>query len=425
MAPELAWLSLGALVLVIVASCTSRLNPGVLALVLAWALTAYPASEHHSALNVRTVLAGFPTDLFLTLLGVTLLFTQAQVNGTLGRLTHAAVQLCRGNAGLVPILFCLLAAALATIGAGNLAATALLAPLAMAAAQRLRIPAVLMAIMVAHGALAGALSPLAPTGVIANELLRQRLESDGFEWQLYMHNLTANLAVAGLGFVLFGGLGLLVRRTVAVPRRDDDTLALPPPGPLQRAHVLTLAVIVLLIFAVVGLRAHVGMTALTGAVLLAMLGVADEGRALRDLPWGVIVMVCGVTVLAALLDKTGGADRLTELIGVVANPATVTGVTALLAGALSVYSSTAGVVLPAFLPLVPRLVIEVGGEPLALASSIIIGGHLVDASPLSTVGAVCVACAGPGEDRRALFNRLLAWGLSMAVVAAVGCYWFL
>ena len=51
-----------------------------------------------------------------------------------------------------------------------------------------------------------------------------------------------------------------------------------------------------------------------------------------------------------------------------------------------------------------------------------VGGNLVDSSPLSTVGALCIAAAGPTVDRRLLFNQLLIWGLSMAVVGAVLCY---
>ena len=64
----------------------------------------------------------------------------------------------------MPIMFFGLALALASIGAGNIAAAALVGPTAMAVAGRAGIPAFLMAIMVAHGAIAGALSPFAPTG---------------------------------------------------------------------------------------------------------------------------------------------------------------------------------------------------------------------------------------------------------------------
>ena len=79
-------------------------------------------------------------------------------------------------------------------------------------------------------------------------------------------------------------------------------------------------------------------------------------------------------------------------------------------------------VLPAFLPLVPGLAAELpGSSPIAIAMSMNIGGHLVDVSPLSTIGALCMAGAA-GDDSRTLFNKLLAWGLSMAVVGAVLCY---
>ena len=53
-----------------------------------------------------------------------------------------------------------------------------------------------------------------------------------------------------------------------------------------------------------------------------------------------------------------------------------------------------------------------------------IGAHLVDLSPLSTTGALCIAAISSGENVRSVFNRLLVWGLSMTVVGAVFCYVF-
>src|SRR5690606_39763438 len=65
---------LGALGLAIVLSCTTRLNVGLLALGLAWVIGVYVGD-----LSVREVTGGFPVNLFLTLAGVTLLFSQARV----------------------------------------------------------------------------------------------------------------------------------------------------------------------------------------------------------------------------------------------------------------------------------------------------------------------------------------------------------
>src|SRR4029453_16559499 len=138
----------------------------------------------------------------LTLTGVTLLFALAQCNGTLERITHHAVRLCRGNCGTIPVMFFVLGAALSSMGPGNIATAALLAPLAMATAVRTGIPLFLMAIMVGNGANSGALSPFAPTGIMAKNGL------PGLELQTYVYNLLAHTVVAFAGYALFGGLKL-------------------------------------------------------------------------------------------------------------------------------------------------------------------------------------------------------------------------
>ena len=51
-----------------------------------------------------------------------------------------------------------------------------------------------------------------------------------------------------------------------------------------------------------------------------------------------------------------------------------------------------------------------------------VSASLVDLSSLSTVGALYIAGAAPGTDVKALFNGLLAWGLSMSVVGALLCW---
>jgi di/tricarboxylate transporter len=184
-------------------------------------------------------------------------------------------------------------------------------------------------------------------------------------------------------------------------------------------------VIALLIGAVIFLQVHVGMAAFAGAVLLTLIRAADERKSMQLIPWGVIVMVCGVTVLTSLLEKTGGMDRFARIVSQVSTPQSVTGVIALLSGVLSVWSSTSGVVLPAILPAVPELMAQLGGgDPFAVACSVVVSGHLVDSSPLSTIGALCIASAPALEHRQALFNQMLAWGLSMALVGAVVCYVF-
>ena len=136
-------------------------------------------------------------------------------------------------------------------------------------------------------------------------------------------------------------------------------------------------------------------------------------------------MVCGVTVLIEVMDKSGGLNALVKIIGSISNPTSANGTLALITDVISAYSSSSGVVVPMFLPMVPGLIKEIGGgDPIALISSINVGSHLVDTSPLSTLGALCIACAGDHEDKGVLFKRLLMWGLSMSIVGAIVCYVF-
>src|ERR1043166_6457139 len=105
---NLAYLSLASLVSAIIVSCFSELNVGILSLVLAWIVGVYLGG-----MTLNQVIAGIPIALFLTLAGVTMLFSQAQLNGTLDRVAHRAVRVCRGNKGLIPVMFFVLAALLA------------------------------------------------------------------------------------------------------------------------------------------------------------------------------------------------------------------------------------------------------------------------------------------------------------------------
>lgn len=415
---NLAVLSVLALALAIIVSCFTSLNVGVLAMALAWVVGVYAGG-----MPVGTVLSGFPVPLFLTLVGMTLLFSLAQVNGTLDRLAHHAVRSCRGNRGMIPVIFFVLAFVLASMGPGNIATAALLAPMAMATAGRVGIPLFLMSIMVGNGANAGSLSPFAPTGIIVNGIMT-RIELPGHELATYLYNASAHALVAFGGYFLFGGLKLFARGGSETFTLETEATRV---HQFERKHWITLATIVVLLLSVIlvpDLRAtgSIGMAAFVASVFLVLTGCADDGEAIKKMPWRVIIMVCGVTVLIAILEKAQGIDLLVSLVARLSTKSTVTAVVSFLTGIVSVYSSTSGVVLPAFLPMVPGLAAQLGGaNPVAIAAAMNIGGHLVDVSPLSTIGALCVAGAS-AEESRPLFNKLLAWGLSMAVVGAVIAY---
>ncbi len=286
----------------------------------------------------------------------------------------------------------------------------------MAVAARAGIPPLLMVIMTGNGALAGTLSPFAPTGVVAHGVMK-RIGLGGVEWQTFGYNALAHTLVGVGGFLLLGGWKLFIRREGRVEVQEVDT------GVMETRQWLTTFGIVVLIATVVGLHQHVGMMGLIISAVLILLRAVDEPKAIQRMPWAVILMVTGVTVLIALMQKVEGLDLITSFIAHVSTPGTVEAVVAFGTGVVSVYSSTSGVVLPAFLPMVPDLAQRLGGiDPLKIAWSMNVGSSLVDLSSLSTVGALYIAGAAPGTDVRKLFNGLLAWGFSMSLVGALLCW---
>ena len=220
-------MSLVALLLVIAVSLTSRVNVGALAIAFAWPIALYAAHW-----KVEALTAAFPSSLFLTLLGVTLLFGVAQSNGTTATVTHRAVRLCRGRVVLLPPLFFSIACAVSTMGPGGIAATALVAPLALAIGATAGVPMFLAALMVGNGANAGNLSPISAVGVLVQSLMQQS-GLGGHEWSVWAANFTAHAIVSVAAFLLFGGVRLLRAGRVVVVTDDS---------PMTWRHLLTLGI---------------------------------------------------------------------------------------------------------------------------------------------------------------------------------------
>src|SRR5215831_7710243 len=402
--------SLIALLVAIVLSMVSRINVWLIGIAAAWLIGVYFADMKPDA-----VLAGFPASLFLTLTGVTLLFSLAECNRTFENLASRAFRLARGGARLLPVLFFVLGFIFAAIGPGAVAGVALVIPMAIALGARASIPPLVTALMVANGANSGNLSPISSVGIIANSKMAAA-GLVGHEGVVMLANFLAHVLVAAMAYVVY----LFWMRSR--PATVDATVTVEP---LDRSQRMTVVVLVLWVAVVVLFKFHVGLSAFAAALILIALRAGDEVAAIKRVPWSIILMVTGVTVLIGVLETSGGMKLFTKILAAVATPNSVDGVIAFVTGAISTYSSTSSVVLPAFLPTVPGLVKELGGgDPLAISLSINVGASIVDVSPLSTIGALCVAAVSDQTISRKLFYQMLIWGLSMVVVGALLCQLF-
>ena len=408
---SLAVVSLVALIIVIIVSCISTRNIGVMALGVALVI-----GHYLGGIKVAEILKGYPTSLFIMLAGTTFLFAIAQINGTLEKVTKYVIKGIKGNVVLLPWLLFFIGLVIGAAGPGPTVTAALLAPTVMLLAKELDINPLLLAVMAGNGGHAGGMSPIAIGGIITTGLTA-KLGLTDLAVTIWLNNVLVHFGTSIVAFFVFGGMKLLRKQNTG----ESNVLANLRVEAFNREQKLTLAGLLIYIVAVIGFNMDIGLGAFLVGMILIFLKVADEEKAIKAMPWGAILMVTGVTVMITLMTKVGGIDLFAGLIAIFSTAGSISFVTGVVSGIISAFASTTGVILATFIPMAPILLQKVGAPPqelLPLISAIVSCGFVVDMSPLSTSGAIYLANAHASEDKSKLFKNMLVWGLSMAFVGA-------
>src|SRR5688572_29575039 len=220
MSPETV--SIIALVVIFGIATVYPINMGALAFVAAFLVgTLAVGLSTEEILGSDEVAGGFPSELVLTLIGVTYLFAVAQNNGTVDLLVRGAVRLVGGHIAAIPWIMFGVTALLTGIGALSPAAVAIIAPIAMTFAARHGINPLLMGMMVIHGAQGGGFSPISVYGVTVNKIVEAEGLPDS-SVAVFLGSLFFNLAIALALFLVLGGRKLLGRKVGAAPLEHVD-----------------------------------------------------------------------------------------------------------------------------------------------------------------------------------------------------------
>lgn len=401
----IAHISLIGIILAIAIGFWRNINTGLVSIAFAFIIGHFMGN-----IAPNTIISFWPTRLFFILFGVTFVFSIAKVNGTMESLARKSVFLARGNTRIIPWIFFLLALGLAALGPGNISIAALLGPIAMAVAAETGIYPALMAGVMITGAVAGGLSPIAPTGIIGVELAAAQGLSTGM--YVWVREIAAGSLYAVLLYSIFGGWKL---KNVVFDANNGK------PAPFNRDQMITLAGIAALIISVLVFKKDIGLSAFTVAAALLLLKVAPENKSLAGVPWGTLLLVSGTGILIEVSARSGGIDVLTGFLQQFMTASTAPGFMAVIAGVMSFFSSASGVVMPALIRTVPSLVEAMGGSVSApsIIAAIVIGSHMVTPSPISTMGALLYAGATDSQDKKRLFRDLLFIGLGGIVFAGI------
>ncbi|MER5673478.1 SLC13 family permease [Pseudonocardia alni] len=424
MGPEI--IAIAVLVVMFVIATTMPVNLGALGF-----LAAAAVGIGVLGLSLDDVLAGFPGDLFLLLVGLTYLFALATANGTVDLLVHWAMRAVRGRLVLAPFVFFAISCGLSALGA--LFAVAIVAPLAMPFARRYGINLLLMGMMVVHGALGGAFSPITVYGAFVNSTMATvGLPSDPIA--LFLTPLVVNVVIAVGIFLVLGGRSL-VGRTVdpveapgddAAPAGDAGTGAgsgtatatvteAPVVGRVGLEQGITLAGIALMAVGSAAFGWDVGVVALAVAIVLRLVA-PRRPDVVGKISWSTVLLICGVVTYVGVLLEAGAVDLVSSGISGIGAPLLAALLLCYVGGVLSAFASSVailGVAIPLALPFLQQGEVSAVGMVAALA----VAATVVDVSPFSTNGALVLANAPADVDRDRFYRQMLAYA---GVVVLVG-----
>ena len=431
-----------ALIAMFVAATLLPINMGTLGFVAAFLVGTLAVG-----MNTDDIIAGFPSELFLTLVGVTYLFAIAQNNGTVDLMVRGAVRLVRGRVAFIPWVMFGITGVLTALGALGPAAVAIIAPIALNFAKQYKINALLMGMMVIHGAQAGGFSPISVYGVTVNNIVA-KAELLNSPVALFLGSLFFNAAIGVLLFVFLGGRSLIGRTvhddielstdgedaadgtggptpsgngnggtaTMAATKSEPQVDVKPlPTKTVTYDQVLTLIGLgALAVFSLI-LDLDIGFVSMTVAAVLALASPKAQKGAVSQISWSTVLLIGGVLTFVGVLQEAGSVEWVGNGVARLGMPLLVALLLCYVGAIVSAFASSTAI-LGATIPLAVPLLIAGEVSPIGVVVALAISSTIVDVSPFSTNGALVLANA-QDVDRDKFYKQILKYS---ALVVAIG-----
>lgn len=358
--------------------------------------------------DIKIVIAGLSSSLFIQMVGITYLFAIIQGNGTLELLARKMVRLVGTKTHLIPFVMYILGFIVCAIGPGAIPSLAIIPVIAIPVAVSAGVNPIMTAIIGDLGVMSGRMSPLTPESAVVRELMKQQgLEANTIPIMICL-TFTALICVV-LVYIYYKGWK--VEKVEATTKEK-----LPSFEPKQWLSILGLVVLAV---GALFFSWNVGFTGFLVGSILIVLGCADEKKAISAIPWNVILMVLGVGILMNVITVSGGIDIMVAALEKVMNKTIAAMVMGVVAGIMSFFSSGLGVVFPTLIPTAAGLSGGLGVSAIELVAVIVIGGTVAGFTPVSTTGALIMAGVSQQKDAEEKFpqNRMFIELFSVSFIA--------
>lgn len=379
-------------------------------------------------LKPSEVIELWPVKIFFIILSVTLFYNFALANGALEKLASHLLYKCRKFPQFLPLAIFFAATIIAGLGAGFYTVLAFMAPITLLLCKKTNMTMVIGGMAANYGALAGANFMTSQSGIIFRSLMENTGISSqtAFSYSGGIFVLTLLIPIAVLGIYT-----LWNRKSNSIVIEDQK------PEPFDKKQKQSILLIILmmsivLVFPILHLvfpdaktisflnsKIDIAFLAITFSLISLLMKLADERKVIALVPWGTLIMICGVGMLIALGVKLGIITTLSEWLANNVPVWIIPVLLCLISAIMSVFSSTLGVVAPTLFPIVPALAVTSGLNPLVLFICIVVGAQSTAISPFSSGGSLIMASAPADIDKTKFFNQLLFKAIPVGVIAAL------
>lgn len=402
----------------------TKINTGFFAIVFAYIIGCFFLN-----LKASEVIRMWPISIFFVIFAVSLFYNFALVNGTLEKLSMHLLHGCRKFPQMLPFAIFFAATLIAGLGAGFFTVMAFMAPITLLLCEKTGMSKLVGGVSVNYGALAGANFMTSQSGIIFKSLIEAAgYNADAafaYTTSIFIATMIIPILVIS-GLILFTNSGKILEKGQGIER----------PEPFDHNQKTTLYLIVLMmvivlaapvshiifpqskIIAFVNSKMDIGLIAIVFSVVAFLLKLGDEKKVVSMVPWNTLIMICGVGMLISVAIKAGTINILSGWIGTNMPSFLVPIAMCVVAGIMSFFSSTLGVVTPALFPIIPSIVASTGINPLILFTCVVIGAQATAISPFSSGGSLLLGSCANEEDRTDLFPKLMFHAVPMCLASS-------
>jgi len=382
-----------------------------------------------TGLKWKDLITVFPSTIVVTIFAVTLFFGFFAENGTIQYLANNFLWKFRNYPKLTPFAFFFLGILLAALGGCDM--VVFTAAVSFPVGKSIGMKGHHVGLSAMLGSMCGSFLPWSLHGATAKAIIETMNDgkwadvANTISWGTWFSALVIYLAAMVVYYFVFHGHKLSGQAEMQEPA---------PATPKQKKSLVIILcaffmiVVVPILTKIIGGHflkvlngfSTVAPVAIVGAVVNMLLNIGDSRDVLKKrIPWNTLAMLWGMGILLGLGATLGVNKYLGDLAKHIPAGMVLTSFL-LIAGGLSLFSSSLSVVYPLLLPIAGVVAPNLGLNPVAVMAAIIIGSATTAMSPLSTAGGLLLSgCPNEVYDNGLMFNNMFIVAVSTMIILVV------